>query len=117
MQLNIMNTRVIALVAQSPERWSLAGDQLYIDLDLSEENLPLERGWHLETLSLRSRRNPTPAARSSWHDLPGCVELGELAARKADALAWCQCPGGEAWHDQSRRRGQEHDNLELRIQS
>lgn len=40
MQLNIMNTRVIALVAQEPDRWQLAGDQLFIDLDLSAENLP-----------------------------------------------------------------------------
>jgi MOSC domain len=40
MQLNIMNSRVTALVAQDPERWSLAGDQLYIDMDLSAENLP-----------------------------------------------------------------------------
>ena len=40
MQLNIMNSRVIALVAQHKERWHLAGDQLFIDLDLSAENLP-----------------------------------------------------------------------------
>ena len=40
MQINIMNARVIAVVAQEPERWSLAGDQLYIDLDLSGDNLP-----------------------------------------------------------------------------
>lgn len=40
MQLNIMNSRVIALVAQHPERWALAGDQLFIDMDLSPENLP-----------------------------------------------------------------------------
>jgi len=40
MQLNIMNARVIALVAQDPARWALAGDQLYIDLDLSPDNLP-----------------------------------------------------------------------------
>lgn len=40
MQLNIMNARVIALVAQHQDRWSLAGDQLYVDLDLSAENLP-----------------------------------------------------------------------------
>ena len=39
MQLNIMNTRVIHLVAQDKARWSLAGDQLFIDLDLSAENL------------------------------------------------------------------------------
>jgi hypothetical protein len=40
MQLNIMNIRVTELVAQDKERWSLAGDQLYIDFDLSDENLP-----------------------------------------------------------------------------
>ena len=40
MQINIMNSRVTALVAQSRERWQLAGDQLYLDMDLSAENLP-----------------------------------------------------------------------------
>ena len=40
MQLNIMNSRVIALVAGARDRWQLAGDQLYIDMDLSEHNLP-----------------------------------------------------------------------------
>jgi hypothetical protein len=40
MQLNIMNARVIALVAQDRARWHLAGDQLFMDLDLSAENLP-----------------------------------------------------------------------------
>jgi hypothetical protein len=40
MQLNIMNARVTALVAQAKERWQLAGDQLYLDMDLSTDNLP-----------------------------------------------------------------------------
>ena len=39
-QLTIMNARAIALVAQSQDRWALAGDQLYVDLDLSDDNLP-----------------------------------------------------------------------------
>lgn len=39
-QINIMNTRVVSLVAQDLERWPLAGDQLYLDLNLSSENLP-----------------------------------------------------------------------------
>ncbi len=39
-QLNIMNVRAVALVAQSRERWPLAGDQLYFDFDLSSDNLP-----------------------------------------------------------------------------
>jgi len=39
-QVNIMNARVIALVAADRDRWSLAGDQFYVDLDLSLANLP-----------------------------------------------------------------------------
>ncbi|MBW3595915.1 MAG: MOSC domain-containing protein, partial [Planctomycetes bacterium] len=39
-QLTIMNSRAIALIAGGKDRWPPAGDQLYIDLDLSEENLP-----------------------------------------------------------------------------
>ncbi len=40
MQLNIMSSRAVALVAREKSRWALAGDQLYVDLDLSAENLP-----------------------------------------------------------------------------
>jgi hypothetical protein len=40
MQINIMNSRAIALIAAEKDRWALAGDQLYIDMDLSETNLP-----------------------------------------------------------------------------
>jgi len=39
-QLTIMNARVIALLAQDEARWPLAGDQLYIDMDLSDHNIP-----------------------------------------------------------------------------
>jgi MOSC domain-containing protein YiiM len=35
-----MNSRVVALVSQDKSRWHLAGDQLYVDLDVSEDNLP-----------------------------------------------------------------------------
>ncbi len=40
MQLNIMNSRVVDRVAGSEERWPLAGDQLFVDMDLSGANLP-----------------------------------------------------------------------------
>ena len=40
MQITVMNSRVAALVSQEKYRWQLAGDQLYIDMDLSAENLP-----------------------------------------------------------------------------
>lgn len=38
-QITMMNSRSIALLAQAPHRWPLAGDQLCIDLNLSDENL------------------------------------------------------------------------------
>jgi hypothetical protein len=39
-QLTLMNARVAALVAGCADHGGLAGDQLYVDLDLSYENLP-----------------------------------------------------------------------------
>ncbi len=41
LQLTLINSRAIAVVAQAQDRWGLAGDQLYVDLDLSIENLPV----------------------------------------------------------------------------
>jgi MOSC domain-containing protein YiiM len=35
-----MNARAAAAVAQHRERWPLAGDQLFVDFDLSLANLP-----------------------------------------------------------------------------
>jgi len=40
MQLNVMSARLNAFLAGEPGRRALAGDQLYLDLDLSHENLP-----------------------------------------------------------------------------
>ena len=57
-QLNVMNARVIALIAQKKERWSLAGDQLYLDLDLSADNLPV--GSRLEIGSAVIEVTPPP---------------------------------------------------------
>jgi len=39
-QITVMNARAVELLAQSEERWSLAGDQLFVDIDLSDDNLP-----------------------------------------------------------------------------
>jgi hypothetical protein len=39
-QITIMNFRVVSLLAPNKDRWQLAGDQLFVDLDLSLENLP-----------------------------------------------------------------------------
>jgi MOSC domain-containing protein YiiM len=39
-QLTLMNSRVAELVAGPRTRWALAGDQLFVDFDLSAANLP-----------------------------------------------------------------------------
>ena len=39
-QLTLMSARAAALIAGPRDRWPLAGDQLYVDLDLSGANLP-----------------------------------------------------------------------------
>ncbi|MHB8588145.1 MAG: MOSC domain-containing protein [Candidatus Dormibacteraceae bacterium] len=39
-QVTLMNARAAGVIAGDRERWALAGDQLYVDLDLSLANLP-----------------------------------------------------------------------------
>ncbi|MEZ5091372.1 MOSC domain-containing protein [Nocardioides sp.] len=39
-QLNVMSARMVALLAERPEEQALAGDQLFVDLDISHTNLP-----------------------------------------------------------------------------
>jgi hypothetical protein len=39
-QLTLINIRVLAAIEPDRTRWPLAGDQLYVDLDLSLDNLP-----------------------------------------------------------------------------
>jgi MOSC domain-containing protein YiiM len=40
MQLNLINSRLLALISPDPDRRPLSGDQLVVDLDLSNANLP-----------------------------------------------------------------------------
>jgi MOSC domain-containing protein YiiM len=39
-QVTLMNSRAAQLAARSKDRWALAGDQLYVDFDIGEENVP-----------------------------------------------------------------------------
>ena len=39
-QLTVMGARAAGLAAGARDRWPLAGDQLYVDLDLSADHLP-----------------------------------------------------------------------------
>ncbi len=39
-QITVMNARCIELLSPDRERWALAGDQLYVDFDLNDDNIP-----------------------------------------------------------------------------
>ena len=38
--LTLISSRLMALLSSTRDRWPLAGDQLYVDFDLSAENVP-----------------------------------------------------------------------------
>jgi hypothetical protein len=88
MRLNLMNVRVIALVAQARERWSLAGDQLYLDLDLSADNLPAgTRRWAKNCSPCRRKTNKcipslSAPAESIWRPSPWTAQR---------AFIFCAC--------------------------
>jgi len=86
MQLNIMNARVIALVAQELERWPLAGDQLFLDMDLSAENLP--PGTRLAIGTAVIEVTPQP------HN--GCAKFVERFG--LDAMKFVNSPVGKQLH-------------------
>lgn len=75
-QLTLMNSRAAALVAVDPGRWALAGDQLYVDLDLSLDNLPA--GTRLRVGEVVLEVSPLPHT--------GCVKFIERFG--ADAGRW-----------------------------
>jgi hypothetical protein len=83
MQLNIMNARVIALVAQEKNRWPLAGDQLYIDLDLSADNVPPGTQLVLGSAVIEVTDQPHT----------GCKKF--VARFGLDALQWVSSPVGK----------------------
>ena len=86
MQLNVMNARVIALVAQVKSRWQMAGDQLFLDLDLSAENLPA--GTRLSLGSAVIEVTPPPHL--------GCQKF--VARFGLDAMKFVNSPLGKELH-------------------
>lgn len=85
-QITIMNARAAALIAQDENRWSLAGDQLYIDLDLTDENLPT--GTRLEIGSAILEVSPKP------HN--GCKKFVERFG--LEAMKFANSPIGKHFH-------------------
>ena len=85
-QLTLTNVRAIALVAQAEDRWQLAGDQLYIDMDLSAENLPPGTQLALGSAVLEVTDQP--------HN--GCKKYVERFG--LDAMKWVNSPVGKELH-------------------
>ena len=62
-QLTIMNSRSAQLVAGSQERWSLAGDQLYVDMDLSVDNMPAGTRLNIGSAQVEVTAEPHPGCK------------------------------------------------------
>jgi MOSC domain-containing protein YiiM len=58
MQIAIMNSRVIQAIAGDKSKWSMAGDQLYLDIDLSADNLPVGQQLAIGTVILEVTDEP-----------------------------------------------------------
>ena len=85
-QLTIMNSRIASLLAQDENRLKLAGDQLYIDLNLTDENLP--HGTRLAIGSAILEVTPKP------HN--GCKKFVERFG--LDAMKFVNSPVGKQFH-------------------
>lgn len=82
MQLNLMNVRVIEAIAGPVSRWPLAGDQLFVDLDLGRANLPPGTRLLIGEAEIEVTDQPHT----------GC---GKFSARFGlDALKWVNSPEG-----------------------
>ncbi len=57
-QITLMNSNVVQLIAQDKSRWDLAGDQFFVDFDLSMENLPAGTQIQIGTAILEISEKP-----------------------------------------------------------
>jgi hypothetical protein len=83
-QVTVMNVRAVALVAHTRDRWPLAGDQLYVDFDISAENLPVGARFEVGTAVLEVTPKPHR----------GCKKFAERFG--LDALRFVNSPEGYA---------------------
>lgn len=83
MQLTLMNIRTVQLLAPEPSQWVLPGDQLLVDLDLSEANLPAGTQLACGTAVLEVTTQPHT----------GCKKFVERFG--LEALKWVSTPEGK----------------------
>lgn len=84
-QITLMNARAAALFAQERDRWPLAGDQLYVDLDLSAENLPAGQRIQVGTAVLEITAMPHT----------GCKKFAQRFGK--DAVIFANSETGKRW--------------------
>ena len=85
-QITLMNARTIALLAQDETSWQWAGDQFYVDFDLSEANIP--PGTRLAIGSAVIEVSATPHT--------GCKKFSARFGR--EALKFVNSPEGKQLH-------------------
>lgn len=85
-QLTIMSARAAGVLAGDVARWPLAGDQLFVDLDLSDANLPAGTCLAIGTAVIEITAAP--------HN--GCAKFGERYG--VDATRWVNSPAGRELH-------------------
>ena len=83
-QVTIINSRLIALIAQTEDRWPLAGDQLVIDLDMSMDNLPTGTRISIGSAVIEISEEPHT----------GCSKFAQRFGH--DALRFISTPTGQA---------------------
>lgn len=84
MQINIMNSRATAALEDNKERWPLAGDQFYVDFNISKENLPAGSRIKLGSAVLEVTAEPHL----------GCHKFSERFGK--DAVMWVNSDEGKA---------------------
>ena len=88
-QITLMNSRIAQLITGDRALWQWAGDQLYVDFDISAENLPPGQRIALGTVILEVSAVPHT----------GCAKFTERFGHAA--IQWVNSPVGR----QARRRG------------
>jgi len=83
-QITLMSARAVALVAVSEDRRALAGDQLYVDLDIGHENLPAGSRLGIGSAVIEISEKPHT----------GCEKFAARFGR--DALRFVNSPAGRA---------------------
>jgi len=86
MQINVMNSRVIAMIAGEKSRWGLAGDQLYVDYDISAENVPPGTQLAIGAAVIEVTAQPHT----------GCIKFVQRFG--VDAMKFVNSPQGRALH-------------------